>query len=106
MKHIKLTQNKKAVVDNEDFKYLSQWKWYALKTPTTYYAYRRVNEHELEWLGCETISMPRQLLIHKKMLEIGSKLDIDHINHNGLDNRLHNIRNCTRSENILNSLKR
>ena len=28
MKKIKLTKNKFAIVDDEDFKFLSQWKWF------------------------------------------------------------------------------
>ena len=31
MKRIPLTQEKFALVDNEDFEWLSQWKWYASK---------------------------------------------------------------------------
>ena len=29
MKHILLTQNQLALVDNEDYDWLNQWKWYA-----------------------------------------------------------------------------
>lgn len=38
MKTIQLTQGKIAMVDDEDFERLNQYKWYALKSRNTYYA--------------------------------------------------------------------
>jgi hypothetical protein len=40
MNKIKLTQGKVAFVDDEDYEYLSQWKWGALKIGRFYYAQR------------------------------------------------------------------
>jgi hypothetical protein len=41
MKEIELTQGLFTQVDDEDFEYLNQWKWYAIKSSQTYYAVRR-----------------------------------------------------------------
>lgn len=40
MREIKLTQGKFALVDDEDYEYLNQFKWYAHKAGDTYYAAR------------------------------------------------------------------
>ena len=44
MKQIPLTQGKFAIVDDEDFAYLMQWKWFPsyMKGRTTDYANRSV----------------------------------------------------------------
>ncbi len=45
----------------------------------------------------------KHILMHRLILDmIDSKLDVDHKNHNGLDNRRFNIRPCTRRENMRN----
>ena len=88
MKTIPLTQGKVAIVDDEDFEYLNQWKWHAIKNNHTWYAKRSENR--------KNIGMHRQLLVHTL-----SPI-IDHINGDGLDNRRDNLRPCTHQQNCLN----
>ena len=85
MKQIKLTQGKYAIVDDEDFEWLNQWKWYANKDHKTYYARR----HE----GKKIVKM------HRLILNASIGTEVDHKNHDGLDNRRDNIRICTFSQN-------
>ena len=40
MKEIKLSQGKVTLVDDEDFEYLNQWKWCAMKGNSTFYVIR------------------------------------------------------------------
>jgi len=92
MKQIQLTQNKVAIVDDEDFEWLNQWKWSAYKSHNIWYAIRS----ELTTNKNRTIiRMHREIL----GLKLGDKLESDHINHNGLDNRRCNLRICNRFQN-------
>jgi hypothetical protein len=86
---IPLTQGKFALVDDEDFDYLNQWKWCALykKHINTYYAVRS---------GIGATHMARLIMSTPKGMVV------DHINHNTLDNRRSNLRNVTYSENQTN----
>ncbi len=93
VKEIALTRGYVALVDDEDFDYLKQWSWYAFLQPNgRVYGKRTSRENGVQ----------KSLLMHRVLLDITSKLDVDHINHNGLDNRRNNLRVCTRSQNIAN----
>jgi hypothetical protein len=87
MKKIKLTRNKYALVDDEDYDELNQHKWYAHKTKNTSYVRRRQ----------KTIHM------HRVIMNPPSHLHIDHIDGNGLNNQKENLRICTGTQNQGNS---
>lgn len=91
MKEITLSQDKVALVDDEDFEYLSQWKWSAYKAKNNkFYAHRKE-------FGNKTVIMHRLIMKAK-----GREVQIDHINNNGLDNRRCNLRLATNSQNGFN----
>lgn len=88
---IQLTQGFSAAVDEEDFVWLSQWKWCVAKTNTNVYAKR----------SSKGILMHREIMRrHGLLVEF-----VDHANHNGLDNRKSNLRPCSSSENQANRVK-
>lgn len=93
MKRIKLTQGKFAIVDDKDFEYLNQFKWFAQKDGYTWYALRRGKQRKI-------------VRMHRLLTGISKGKSIDHINGNGLDNRRENLRICTQQQNICNSRKR
>lgn len=102
MRVIKLTQGKFALVDNADFEWLNQWKWYAAidKTHHTHYALTRkskvINGFD-----------PPKLRMHRLILKVKNpKVPIDHRNRNGLDNQRHNLRICKHGENTRNCRRR
>lgn len=88
---IPLTQGRVAVVDDEDFEWLSQWKW---RLHAGRYASRK--RRRADGPGSDVV------LMHREILGTPEGLDTDHINRDGLDNRRANLRACTRGENNLN----
>jgi len=103
MKFIELTQGKRAMVDNEDYEWLSQWKWHAHshKTSNTYYAVRSINYRTpTNQRKCSKIFMHRLLLGLTKSEQFS-----DHRNRNGLDNRRQNLREATPQQNAANKGK-
>lgn len=94
-KEIPLTQGKVALVDDEYFDELSKYKWYTLRDHhyNRFYAIR----HEKKEDGIFTL-----INMHRQILNYPAEM-IDHVNHDGLDNRRSNIRVCTNSENQHNS---
>jgi len=101
MKEIKLSQHGKnknlnlvALVDDEDFEYINQWKWFADKYKHGYYAGR--NDY--------TTSPKTNISMHRQILGItDSKILVDHANHNGLNNQRYNIRVANKSQNAVNT---
>jgi hypothetical protein len=92
MKEIKLTQGKTALVDDEDFEYLNQWKWYPFKSRNTYYAIRIENS--------------KQIRMHRVIMQTPNNLQVDHKDHNGLNCQRFNMRNCTHSQNSKNIIQK
>lgn len=93
MKEIPLTQDKFALVSDKDYKYLSQWKWYALCNRGSYYAARKIRVGKKQ----------TTLYMHQALAErLGFKHRADHVNQNGLDNRRLNLRDATNKQNAEN----
>ena len=96
MKEITITQGKTALVDDEDYDYLNQMNWYCMKNKMGgYYASTPI---------CSTGKPPKTLLMHRLILNARKGIQVDHINHSGLDNRKENLRLCTNSQNGMNRL--
>jgi hypothetical protein len=92
MKEIELTQGYVAIVDDEDYEYLSQWKWFASRNATgRYYAVRNEGKN--------------QIRMHREILKAPKGMEVDHINTNTLFNVKKNLRICTRAENAKNLSK-
>jgi hypothetical protein len=93
MKEIKLTRGLVAMVDDEDYDYVNQWKWQARKCrDKTYYAIRSINTK-----GVITAD-----IMHRIIMKTPVGMQVDHIDHNGLNNQKSNLRNCTQSQNSSN----
>lgn len=87
MKTIPLTQGKVALIDDEWFEYLSQYKWGYYKGG---YAARQTQRNRVK----ATIYM------HRLIANTPKGYDTDHINGDKLDNRSSNLRVVTHHENL------
>jgi len=92
MKTIKLTQNQVALVSDEDYEHLNQWRWYAMKVGDVFYAVRSKRE-----------SGKRKTIYMHKIICPGK--EIDHKNGDTLNNTRENLRSCTHSQNLQNRRK-
>lgn len=86
---IPLTKGLFSKISVEDVERVCKYKWFATKT--TYGSYR----------ASATINN-KQVRLHRFILNAPDNMDVDHINHDTLDNRREKIRICTRSENLKN----
>jgi len=88
---IELTQGKYAIVDAEDYDELNRYKWFVKNDKHTYYAARIENR--------------KKIYMHRQIMRPGKGLVVDHINHEGFDNRKTNLQIVTKQENNWNSRK-
>jgi hypothetical protein len=98
MKEIPLTQNKVALVDDEDFEALNQFNWYAAQRDTRWYAMRNGPKVKRKRLY--------MVMMHREIVNAPCGVDVDHWNRDGLDNRRKNLRLCSRTENLRNKRRR
>jgi len=90
MKKIALTQGKFAIVDDDDYEWLNQWKWCAAKDGDTYYAVRH------------SPKSGKLIRMHREVMQALPGMQIHHKNHNGLDNRKSNLELCDTAQNQWN----
>lgn len=94
MKQVNLTKGYYAIIDENDFEILSSYSW---QISSKGYAKTRINSSNGE---------ANYQYMHRLILGIkDSKIWVDHINGNRLDNRKENLRICSTYENAWNSKK-
>lgn len=105
MKNITINNRKQGtlntLVDDEDFEYLNQWKWFYTKYKTSSKVFRI--ERGIKEKGsfkCKTIYM------HREIMKAGKGKVVDHIDHNPLNNQKENLRLCSYSQNSMNMTPR
>ncbi|SRR6266403_1282493 len=88
---IPLTQGQNAIVDAEDFDWLNRWNWAACwdSRNKSFYAYRKT----------------KHIYMSRVVLKCRSNKEVDHKNHDTLDNRKENLRKCTHAKNCRNRKK-
>lgn len=92
MIEIELSKGQRALVDDADFTWLSQWSWHF----TGGYARRTACWH----------GQKHTLFMHRELLRAGPDQLVDHINGNRLDNQRANLRIVSPTINSRNRLMR
>jgi hypothetical protein len=91
MKKIPLSQERYAIVDDEDFDRVSQYKWSYIGGYAKRAGMREDGRRRLYPLHRFIMNLPPE-----------SSLMVDHINFDRLDNRKENLRICTKGQNNYN----
>jgi hypothetical protein len=77
-------------VDDDDFKWLNQWTWYAKPSAYTIYACRsNYNKGD-----------PKTIRMHRLIMHCPDDKEIDHKDGDGLNNQKSNLEIVTKHENI------
>lgn len=90
---IPLTQGRFAKADPEDYPWLSQFRWHCKVNKNAIYAVRTIT----------VAGKSKRIFMHRLIMNTPPHLVCDHVNHDGLDNRMANLRNCTLKQNNANS---
>jgi hypothetical protein len=98
MRTIELTQDQVAIVDDEDFDWLSLWIWSAGKdrTGNKFYATRTVEISPRPNRQFHIVKM------HRLIMDAPDGVEVDHIDGNGLNNQRSNLRLATHQQNMCN----
>lgn len=89
MRYIPLTKGFIAIIDDEDFDWLSSYKWHARKGSSRVGSMYYPSSYKVG-------------VMHRFIMNPPEGMQVDHINHNPMDNRRCNLRICTLKENLYN----
>lgn len=97
VKRIQLSRGLVTVVDDEDFDRFSCFKWHAVTLRGGHTYAKRI---------VKTPTGYSSAYLHRAILDAPHGLEVDHRDHDGLNNRRDNLRLATRSQNNANASRR
>lgn len=97
MKKIPLTQGQFAIVDDEDYDFLMQWKWQASWNAKTrsFYPMRSIRVD----------GKKKRLIMSREIMKVDPDEQVDHIDRDTLNHHRENLRKATNRENQENRRK-
>lgn len=106
MKLIPLTGGIFSMVDDEDYERISELcSWYVFKHGRCFYA--RGGVYDREFYVLHKKKRIKHKSIHREVMRLkDSKISIDHIDGDGLNNQKSNLRICNQSQNMGNKSKK
>lgn len=93
---IPLTRGQFALIDSDDYARVSPFRWLAMPTPTSggsYYAAANVKDAD---------GRRRTIYMHRLIANAPTGKEVDHVNHETLDNRRSNLRLGSHLDNMRN----
>lgn len=103
VKKINLTQGQVAIVDDEDFEYLNQWKWHVSMSSSSNDYYAKRTQHLGMFNGEKK---QKSIQMHRLIMNAPKGKVVDHINHDTLDNRKENLRIVSTRQNLQNKKRK
>lgn len=94
--YVPLTKGYEAIIDAADAPLVEGYAWKAFVDTRRVYATTEIGGRKNK----------TAIRMHRLIMDAPDGLDVDHIDHNGINNRRHNMRLCTRSENLQNQRRR
>lgn len=94
---IKLSRGKFAIIDDSDFQIVGHLSWYAVPNKSRWYAFHTFSKNKA--------GIYLKIGMHELILNPPKGCRVDHIDGDGLNNRRHNLRSCTTSQNGMNRAK-
>ena len=94
--YVPLTQGYEAIIDACDVPIANQYKWFSKVRSQAVYAVSAVY----------TEAGRKPVYLHRLISNPKPGQGVDHIDHNGLNNRRQNLRNCTHNQNMWNCRNR
>ncbi len=88
---------KYAIVEPADYERLRKYEWFVMVGTGSFYSFR-------QGPGRKVRRAPI-IYMHQDIIQVPKGMLIDHINHNGMDNREANLRAATHSQNMCNRKK-
>ena len=89
VREIQLTRGKVALVDDEDYEVLADFKWCASRNKHAFYAYRALPKSQ---------GKQSHVKMHRIILNAPNGIEVDHRDGDGLNNTRANLRLATRSQ--------
>lgn len=93
VRDLALSNGHSVIVDEADYEWLSQWRWYGKKDRVKVYAVRGIRLPG---------GKKPTLFMHRVILDAPKGMQVDHIDGNGLNNSRSNLRLCTLQQNAFN----
>jgi hypothetical protein len=95
-RRIRMAQPQYAKVHPANYERLLKYEWFAQKGKNCFYARGRLATSK---------GKGRLTYMHQEIIEVPKGMVVDHINHDGMDNRRANLRAATRAQNTRNRKK-
>lgn len=93
MREIQLTQGKVALIDDADYERVIAFAWYAAKS---------VTKNFVQWYAQTKIN-GKTAYLHRFLMGAGPGAQVDHRDHDGLNNVRGNLRICGQAQNNANA---